>query len=131
MIYLLDTNTVSDIIDLDSNVLAGMRSARANGDTLGICGPVYYELQRGFLWGNKVNKLKTLEGRLLPLMKWFDFDEGDWLQAARFYAASRSKGFRIDDIDLLIAALADRVGATVVTSDADFNPLPVKLENWR
>jgi len=34
-------------------------------------------------------------------------------------------------VDLLIAALALRLDAIIVTNDEDFLALPVKRENWR
>jgi predicted nucleic acid-binding protein len=40
-------------------------------------------------------------------------------------------GNQLADVDLLIAAVATRLGDIIVSSDTDFDALPVKRENWR
>ncbi len=58
-------------------------------------------------------------------------EDADWERAAQFWADSKSKGRQLSDIDILIAAIAHRIDAIIVSSDADFDALPVKRENWR
>jgi len=55
----------------------------------------------------------------------------DWEQAAQFWADAVSRGKQHSDVDLLVAAIAKRLEATVITADDDFDSLPVKRENWR
>ena len=43
----------------------------------------------------------------------------------------RNQGKQLSDVDLLIAALAQRLDGVVVTSDDDFDALPIQRENWR
>lgn len=66
------------------------------------------------------------DGYILYLCK-----PADWRQAAHFWAEARNAGKQLSDVDLLIAALAYRLNATLVTSDNDFEALPVQHENWR
>ena len=57
--------------------------------------------------------------------------EADWQQAARFWADAANKGKVLSDVDLLVAAIARRLGGVVVSADDDFDELPIKRENWR
>ena len=67
----------------------------------------------------------------MPLVTYVQVEEADWLQAAQFWADVDNKGRQLSDIDLLLAALAHRLDAVIVSSDADFDALPIKRENWR
>jgi predicted nucleic acid-binding protein len=37
----------------------------------------------------------------------------------------------LSDVDVLLAALAHRLDGIIASSDSDYDPLPVKRENWR
>jgi predicted nucleic acid-binding protein len=67
----------------------------------------------------------------VPLLTWTSLTDGDWRQAAQFWADVTNAGKQLADTDLLVAAIALRVGGTVVTADDDFDALPIKRENWR
>lgn len=131
MIYLLDTNAVSDLISQNVRVRAQYQEKRSEGHAIALCPPVLYEIQRGFLWRGSARKQIILHTQLVPLITWIPLIDSDWEQAAQFWADTVSKGLQISDVDLLIAALAYRLEATVVTSDEDFEPLPISHENWR
>jgi len=51
--------------------------------------------------------------------------------AAQLWADMRNRGRQFSDVDLLIASLAQRLNAVVVTADADFAMLPIQSEDWR
>ena len=131
MLYLLDTNTVSDILAGHINVSRRMKDHLVSDDLLGLCRPVYFELLRGLIWRNSSNKLRTLRTRVIPLMDWIELQNGDWEQAARFWSDARRIGKQLGDPDLLLAALAYRENAIIVSSDTDFDVLPIRRENWR
>lgn len=95
-----------------------------------LCQPVYYEARRGLLWKNATTKIQTL-GRLRLRLGWFQLLESDWEQAGVLWSQAVSHGRQLADIDLLIAAIALRQGAIIVTDDNDFDALPVLRENWR
>lgn len=128
MKYLLDTNIITALIKGDSRVLAQLEAHLDDGVYL--CQPVYYEAMRGLLWKNATTKIQTLE-RLRLRLGWFQLLESDWEQAGVLWAQAVSHGRQLADIDLLIAAIAQRQGAVIVTDDNDFEALPVKRENWR
>lgn len=52
------------------------------------------------------------------------------MQAARFWADTRSKGYQLFGIDLLIAALAQCFDLTIVSSDKNFDRLPIRRDEW-
>ena len=131
MIYVLDTNLISDISKLNPFVLNHLQIARINKDTLYVCRPVYYELLRGHLRTNATTQLATLEKSILPLFSWVELENEDWIQAARFWASATVMGKQINDVDLLLAAITLRLNAILVSSDNDFAPLPIKREDWR
>ena len=103
----------------------------AEGDVLGLCRPVHYEILRGLLWRGADSKLSVYIHRVVPIMTWIELDPIDWEQAAQFWAEARRNGKQLGDPDLLLAALARRVGATLVSSDTDFKSLSVRYEDWR
>lgn len=71
------------------------------------------------------------EQELMPLMSIMLLEVEYWLQGARFWAESVSRGRQLSDVDLLLAALVFRRGAVLVSNDADFDNLPVHRVDWR
>jgi len=55
----------------------------------------------------------------------------NWQQAAQFWADAVNKGKQLSDVDLLVAAVAARLGGVVVSADGDFDALPVRRNIWR
>ena len=80
---------------------------------------------------NATQKLRFFRETIVPLMDHFALIEEDWQVAAQLWATMRNQGIQLSDVDLLIAALAQRLNAVVVTSDNDFAALPVQREDWR
>ncbi len=131
MIYLLDTNAVSDILTVHPQVSRHAAERLAAEETLGLCRPVHYELLRGLLWRKATGKHVVFQRQVLPLLTWITLSDIDWEQAADFWATARRKGRQLGDPDLLLAALAYRLDAVVVSNDADFDALPIKRQDWR
>jgi predicted nucleic acid-binding protein len=130
-LYLLDNNVISDLIMRSPAVRSHVAAHLAAGDSLGLCYPIYYELLRGLFWRNATSKLAVFNSRLLPLLTWVPLEDTDWEQAAHFWADATRKGRQLADPDLLLAALAYRLGAVLVSSDRDFEVLPILREDWR
>ncbi len=106
MIYLLDTNLISDLLKRDIHIRNQIQQYLEQGDTLAICRPVYYELMRGLLWTKANTKQTVLHNDLIPQFQWLPLHDDDWTQAARFWADAVSKGKQLADVDLLLAAVA-------------------------
>ncbi len=131
MTYILDTNVFADRIRRHPQVTARLTRAGEAGSILGLCDPVRYEVSRGLLKVDAARKLRFFRDEISPLMEHLALTTDDWHAASRLWAAMRNQGRQFSDVDLLIAALAQRLDAVVVTADADFTSLPVKREDWR
>ncbi|MCY3916911.1 MAG: PIN domain-containing protein [Chloroflexi bacterium] len=129
--YILDTNVIADRIRRHPRVIARLTEAGEAGHILGLCDPVRYEVSRGLHKVYAARKLQFFRDEISPLMKHLALSTDDWQEPARLWAAMRNQGRQFSDVDLLIASLAQRLDATVVTADADFASLPVKSEDWR
>ena len=130
-LYLLDTNVISDLIINNRRAVRRAAEHLVAGDDLGLCRPVHFEILRGLLWRSATGKLQTYRQRIVPLLTWVEMAEFDWEQAAQLWADSRRRGKQLGDPDLLLAALVGRERAILVSSDADFDRLPVTREDWR
>jgi predicted nucleic acid-binding protein len=60
------------------------------------------------------------------MLEWVEMRSSDWEQAARLWADAVSRGKQLSDVDLLIASIALRQNAIIVSSDADFDAFPIK-----
>ncbi len=130
MIYLLDTNVISDLTRNIPTVVAKRNLRLRQGHSLVLSSPVYYESLRGLLKASAKTQIKTLSA-IRELLDWQSVIEQDWLQAAQYWSNAISAGKQLSDMDFLIAALATRLGATLVSADDDFDALPITRENWR
>ncbi|MEW6577731.1 MAG: PIN domain-containing protein [Chloroflexota bacterium] len=101
------------------------------GEALCICQPVRYEVLRGLLWVGATVKLTVLQDNVLPLFQTVTLTDEDWELAARLWAFSVNAGKQLADVDLLLAAAAQRLDAIIASSDTDFDALPVQREDWR
>jgi len=131
MIYILDTNVISDLMKNHSAVQANHDGALRVGDVLAICQPVYHEALRGLLWSGSTNRRQILDEIIIPEIDYIELVDDDWRQAAAFWADLRRAGKQLSDMDLLIAAVTLRVGGVLVTADDDFDALPIQRQNWR
>ncbi len=129
--YLLDTNIISDLLRQHPQVTARVQAGLRRGETLGICQPVRYEVLRGLLWVGATAKLTVLQDNVLPLFELVTLTDEDWELAARLWASSVGAGRQLADMDLLLAAAAQRLDAIIASSDTDFDALPVRREDWR
>ena len=129
--FLIDSNTIADFLSRQEETLRQIQGAMAQGDTLGLCRPVHYEVLRGLLWRDAPGKRSQFDRSIGLFFSWVELADEDWLQAARFYATTRSAGKQLADTDLLLTAIAHRLGATIVSSDKDFDVLPIKRISWR
>lgn len=105
--FVLDTNTVSQILRHHSAVLARLGEAAGGGDDLYMCPVVFYELWRGLAYRDARRQLEDLD-TFTRALKWVDYERAMWTDAARLWADRRRQGRPHDDADLLIAAFMFR-----------------------
>jgi predicted nucleic acid-binding protein len=131
LIYLMDTNTITDLIEGYQQVTLTLSQKIIEEHTIGLCPPVYYEVMRGLQWKNLLRKQAVFQNSILPQLDWIPFVEDEWDQAIQFWVSAKSKGRQLSDMDVLLAAIAQRLNTVIVSSDTDFDALPVQRENWR
>jgi predicted nucleic acid-binding protein len=93
--------------------------------------PSIYEVLRGLLKVNATHKPDIFRSKFVPLFEWAPLTDADWEKAAGYWAEATTHGRQFSDIDLLLAAISTRLNAVIVSSDADFDALAVRRDDWR
>ena len=130
MTYFLDTNVIIDLLNGNSNVLAGFKNAYVSSDVR-IPDLVYYEVLRGFEYSDPKNRKAAFE--VFAQKCGIEFMGIDtFKEAAKQYAFLRKHGITIDDDDILIGSLAIERNAILVTNNyKHFNNMNgIQLDNW-
>lgn len=130
--YLLDTNAMGDFIDHRRGVDGRVRDARLRGDVIGTCLPVVAELFFGveFSASRDVNRPRLV--RSLSRVRCWSFDRKATEEYGRIAAQLRRIGRPMQQIDIMVAAVALSLGnGTVITDDTDLLAVPgLSVENW-
>jgi predicted nucleic acid-binding protein len=129
--YLLDTNVIGDAMRRQPHVVTRYASALTGEHALLLCPAVHYEVVRGLLKSGATAQYQRYQTEFVSTVQWTPFESSDWDRAAQLWATARNRGRQLSDMDLLLAAMAIRLDAILVTADEDFSALPVKRENWR
>ncbi|MEP7293888.1 MAG: PIN domain-containing protein, partial [Chloroflexota bacterium] len=119
--YLLDTNAVADYLNQIPTTTARIHSAIADGSHIYLAQPVHYEVLRGLLKVGATRKLTVFEQAFAPQLDWILLTDADWRFAAHLWADATRKGKQLSDVDYLIAALAVRLNAVIISDDNDFD----------
>lgn len=127
--YLLDTNVVSDIVR-DASGKVARRAAEVGGEQYAVSIIVAGEILYGIENAPGSRRARLVRG-LLDQMTILPFEQ----PAERAYARLRAKltrtGVGLGANDLLIAAHAVSLDATLVSGDRAFGQVrDLKLENW-
>lgn len=122
MIFLLDTNTFSHLMQEDSTVDARLKGCSAQ-DRVIICPVVRGEILFGIKRlqaGKRRRKLTSIANLLFSKIpcEAIPEDAGDHYSSVK--VACQQKGLPLGENDLWIAATALSLGATLVTRDTDF-----------
>ena len=129
--YLLDTNHIGEAIGRVSVVRDRIQQLHRLGSVFGTCGPVLCELLVGVVHRKDAAKTrKRLDGLLQVIRLWpVDLVSAD--HYAEVYHQLRSLGRALSQVDIVLAALARQLKATLLTTDQDFQPLAdIETENW-
>jgi tRNA(fMet)-specific endonuclease VapC len=130
--YMLDTNMVGHFIDHRRGVDIRVREARARGAVIGTCLPVIAELFYGaeFSASREINRPRLIRG--LARIRCWPFDRASAEEYGRLAAELRRIGRPMQQIDIMIAAVARTIGnCTVVSDDTDLAAVPgLTVENW-
>jgi tRNA(fMet)-specific endonuclease VapC len=130
--YLLDTGIVQHFINRRPGILQRVDAARHAGDRIGICTPVLGELRSGVEGSlSRDRNLQRLRHGLSRLLVWPYMNEAAE-EFGRIFAELRRIGRPMQQIDIMIAAIAQSLGnCTIVTADSDLAAVPGgAVENW-
>jgi tRNA(fMet)-specific endonuclease VapC len=129
--YVLDTNTLSDVLRRNETVVAHFADALKRNALFILCPVVFYEVYRGLLHKGATRQIAALR-EFTGHFHYEDLSRDDWEEAAELWAELRRRGQQTADADLIIGVYASRRNATVVTSNVrDFAPFKASIENWR
>ena len=132
MRYLLDTGIAQEFIGRNAKVVQRVDDARHAGNRIGICTPVLGELWSGVEGSiSRDRNLHRLRLALSRLVVWPYTNEAAE-QFGRVFAELRRIGRSMQQIDIMVAAIAFALGnCTVVSKDTDLAAIPgLEVENW-
>lgn len=132
MRYLLDSGIAQDFINRRNGVRERADLARQQGNRIGICTPVLGELWSGVEGSiSRERNLRLLRSALSLLVVWPYTSEAAE-QFGRVFSELRRIGRPMQQIDIMIAAVAFSLGScTVVSVDTDLPDVPgLSVENW-
>lgn len=130
MSLLLDTNTLSYALKGRQPVLDRLEKAAWEGRTFLLGSIVHYELLR-YLKLKGSHRLLRLYDQLVSSWSRCGLDFEDWSEASSLWAERHRLGRPVSDFDLLLATLARKHGAVLVTSNVKhFKDFGLLLEDW-
>lgn len=133
MRYVLDTNIISLLLREHAALGAVVRESIADGNVMVLSSVVEYEVRRGLRHRDATGHLRRFE-RLIRSFAAETLDRASWERAAELWAHSWRSGQPVDEMDILIAAHAITLDATLITANERhfrlFEPLGLRLENW-
>ena len=129
---LLDTGVAGDFIDRRRGVFERARHEVTGGNRVGVGIPVLAELAYGVeLSTSRDRNMQSVRAALHAWKVW-PFDDKAAFEYGRLAAELRRIGRPMQQIDIMIAAIANSLGnCTVVTTDSDLAAIPgLAVENW-
>lgn len=130
MRLLLDTSILNPLIRGRPTVLERAQQAVRRGDDFLLASLVHFELTR-YLELKGAAQLSRAYNKVTRFWTRIDLSFADWDEAALIWDERHQKGKAVSDLDLLLAVLARREDAVVVTANArHFDQLGVALDDW-
>jgi tRNA(fMet)-specific endonuclease VapC len=130
--YLLDTGIAQDFIHRRHGVPDRADRERHRGHRIGICVPALGELWSGVEGSaTRERNAQRLRHALSRLVIWpYTTDAAE--EFGRIFAELRRLGRPMQQVDIMVAAIARTLGdCTVVSSDGDLSAVPgLAVENW-
>ena len=131
MIYTLDTNVITAMIERNPFTLERWREAILSKTPVTMNAISYYEIRRGLNLPTFQRKFQIFQ-QLIEQQSVLQLDMKSLDLAAEIYQNLRIAGTPLEDADVLIAATAIRYDAVLVTDNTKhFARVPhLTLENW-
>ena len=129
---LLDTGIAQEFIGRNAKVVQRMDGARRAGNRIGICTPVLGELWSGVERKHLPRQESSSPASTLSRMVIWPYTNEAAEQFGRVFAELRRIGRPMQQIDIMVAAIAFALGnCTVVSKDTDLAAIPgLEVENW-
>src|SRR5688572_26227386 len=129
--FLLDTNHTSPLVTEGHPLQRRVRNEMASGKVFGIAAPCLVEVVYGIgvLPREATNRRnwKLLQKELVV----FGIEESDAELAAQLQIDLRRKGWQLETIDAMVAAVALKRDCMLLSTDGDFAAVPdLRVENW-
>ena len=130
MLYMLDTNIVSYLLERNPTVVDRFDKAFMHND-FAISNVVYYEILRGIFY-RQSKKLQNSFDTFCKHIRIIPISDFDFVKAAQIYADLRKSGRLIEDADIFIGASAIVNNAVLVTNNEEHLSRieGLKIENW-
>jgi tRNA(fMet)-specific endonuclease VapC len=130
--YLLDTGPAFDLLFHRKGVDSRAEEARRAGAKIGIGIPVLAEIVAGLEASQSREQSWDIAKRTLGKLVCWPFDKPAAYEYGRIFAELKRHGRIIQQIDMMIAAIAFCLGnCTVVSGDNDLRAVPgLTVENW-
>jgi len=134
MIYAFDSNMISAILKRDINIITRYREEISNGNEFIIPPIAFYEVERGLLSANLLNKRRAFI-EFCKDIEVGEFNYEIWQKSAQIYATLKKQGNPIGDKfdgDVFIAAYCLVNDYTLITNNTrDFKRIDgLKFVNW-
>lgn len=130
--YILDTNSLSDLINKRRGIDTRVKSARESGSAVGTTPPILGELFFGIEYSRSRDENWRLAHIGLKGLTIWPYDRPASEDYGRIAADLRRRGRPMQIPDMQLAAVAFAIGnCTVVTTDSDLSAIPgLSVENW-
>ncbi len=130
MRYILDSNIWIAILRRQTVPVRRLRQALVDEDEIVITPIEYFEVMRGLELRGKRDPIEYLTALWLTL-PYRDIDRETWEIAVRLWIKAVKENRKREDADILLAALATRHRACLVTNNTeDFQYLGLEPEDW-
>ena len=130
MHYVIDTNIWVAFFRKDPKVEPRLLATLKQGHDIGVIPIVYYEYIRGFRYTNNLEMLHRVT-QFWSLLSYHEATKAIWDEATRLWVMAKRQNKLPGDKDLLIAAFAIHLNATVVTRNVKhFQIFSFPIENW-
>ncbi len=130
MRYVLDTNIWIHFLRKRQHVRQRLQQALRNRDEICVIPIVYYELLRGLEKRHDTESLAFIK-RFWRTLSYYEATRQIWDEAIRLWVTTVRQNQKREDADILIAAFASHLQATVVTTNVKhFSVFDLRVENW-
>lgn len=129
--YLLDSNHLGLAVNRSSLVAQRILKARLAGIRVGTCLPVLCEIEAGMRQVRQKARYRRNLNQLLSQLRLWPMDTKTCRIYGDLYLDLRRRGRVLSQVDIMVAALAQQMKFTVLTTDRDFEAVPeIKTEDW-